>query len=757
VKVLSINTYGGSLLLGASAIPSIELIGSYEDSGFGTDIQQANFPHLDFRRTRGEWPTQDLSEVFVIAHPPCSAFSVQNNNPQAKGVNSSAFACTKSVLEYSLGNGAVGLAIESVVGALAGAWQIHQKYADDFGYNLYRILQNGTMFGAQWRDRFWAVYIKKGAAPDVMPWYLMPRWSTVAQVIHNYDHGPSPLGLDVELEKLRAKFTNDAGCTPEELDIIFQNSTDGLESVDGPLARLKFPTEERWEVCKRHVTKYASSAMVILDPNSHCPVLLGSSWWFMNGRNLSESAYKRLMGFPPDYVFPEGDTRKTNYRADMRTYLSKGVMPPVAQFILENSLNHLGASKPSEQLHVEFDGAYCLEIAPDMIADFRFRKKEWGHAKPALRHEDDHGIAATVAAGVYIPKEIVEVEGTTDEQVKMVARPPKPVAPALTKKLAVPKIPRIRRQKTVWNSPELEASLAETLFVRPNTADAYALYESHGYHKMGVRSGDVLLDLGAHIGCVASRAALVGAAKIISVEAEPNNFELLQQNTRSFQNVEVIHGAVFGGSAETVKLNRVARRNDGGHSTGTHSVLYHTHGDVVEVRRVDFRQMIEEHKPTVIKCDVEGSEFSLDWTDLPEHVRAIGIELHTRRDTHREDARQIVQTLLDQGFELVNRFNIESNFSALMAYFKRKERMNENEENRPQEAVDGECKDSTGGAAAPGHLDGEGGTISNRDGDTASIRAVEGEDGDVVGSRDDGAVQDAPPRTEGQYTDVVPF
>lgn len=671
MRCLVINTYGGSLLLGARAL-NLEIIGSYEDTGFGLPIQQANFPELNFRAQRHEWPAQDLSEVFVIAHPPCSAFSVQNTNPQARGVDSAAFACTKSVLNYAMQNKAVGIAIESVVGALAGAWHIHQKFADEYGYNLYRILENGSMFGAQWRDRFWSVFLKKGAAPDVMPWTLAPRWQTVRDVVGHDDQGPSVMGLDEELVKLKARFIEQAGCTPDDMHYIFNVNPVEVESIDGKLWERRFPKEVRWDVCKRYVTKFASSAMVQLAPNGLCPVLLGSSWWYLDGRNLSERAYKLLMGFPGDYIFPEGDRRKDNYRLDMRTYLSKGVMPPIASWVLENALSHLRALPFSQGQHVGYDGAYKLEIAPSFIADFRIRKKTWGKTaegrwcRPELRHEDEHGIAARVAT---VSTSTVDVD-ITETIIEAKGRPtPKPERVRIERVRVERTGPR--RSRSPWNAPEIEESLKETLFVRPFTADAYALHESHGYHRMGVKAGDVVLDIGAHIGCVASRAALVGAAKIVCVEAEPENYALLQQNTRSFPQVETIYGAVFGGTEPTVKLNTVERRDDGGHSTGTHSAWYATRGRTIDVPRVDFRELLDKHQPTILKVDVEGSEFTFDWDNLPMTIRGIGLELHTRRETNRPKAKEIVQKLYDQGFKPAHNLNMESNFSAIVAFFTR--------------------------------------------------------------------------------------
>ena len=654
MRTLVLNTYGGSLLLGATAVGA-EIIGSYEDVAFGTPIQQANFPNLDIRGTRKEWPNQDLSETFVIAHPPCSAFSVQNTNKDSRGVDSDAFKCTHEVLSYATRNKAVGIAVESVTGALAGAWKIHQQYADEFGYNVYRILQNGSMFSAQWRDRFWVVYIKKGAGPDKMTWVLNPQWQTVGQVVEGHMDGPSPYGLDEALVKMKNKFINEAGCTQEDIDFIFNTQDPPHDtSVDGILWQRKFPTHDRWEVCKQYVTKYATSAMVFVDPKGLCPVLLGGSWWYMNGRTLPENAYKRLMGFPASYIFPEEGRHRQNFRS----FLSKGVIPQVASWVLANSFNHLGVKTALEGVPSS-DSPYVIEVEPNHIADFRIRKKTWGQLRPALRHDDErHAISSKVPGEPRTPRV--------------------PRAPRETVERA-PRVP-----KSPWNSAQVEERLKETLTIRPNTADQYAFHESHGYHRMGIREGDFVLDIGAHIGCVASRAALVGARRVISIEAEQENYELLKHNVQTFPNVEPIWGAVFGGTTQSlpgvepgafitdefVQLHTVERRDDGGHSTGTHSVLFKTRGKTVNVPRVDFRKLLELN-PDVIKMDIEGSEFSLDFANLPTSVRAIGIELHTRRDTNRDAAKHIVKTILDQGFTTVNRLNMESNYSALVGYFVR--------------------------------------------------------------------------------------
>lgn len=403
MKTLVINTYGGSLLLGARSV-NAEIIGSYEDDGWGSDIQAANFPDVDLRRTRREWPTQDLSDVVVIAHPPCSAFSVQNTSPTARGVNSNAFACTKVVLDYATENNALAICIESVTRAMAGAWQVHQEYADRCGYHLYRVLQQGALFGTgQWRERFWAIYIKKGAAHPNLELQLRPRFNTVADVITGYEASPAPHNIDILLEELKKKLRDEIQVRDEDMSFFFDpqdppHRTQGFARLF--TKRLFTPGEDVGFISHELLDiTFSSGQLCYIDPRGLAGVILGSSWYYVNGRNLSEAGYKRLMGFPADYVFPDGPLRR-----NMRTYLSKGVIPNVAGWVLRNVKEHLEGRRGAAHgdwlckdsgcpagYHVQ---PYVVTVEPNRIADLRISltaKRRWGQERPLLREQADDG------------------------------------------------------------------------------------------------------------------------------------------------------------------------------------------------------------------------------------------------------------------------------------------------------------------------------------------------------------------------------
>jgi site-specific DNA-cytosine methylase len=301
----------------------------------------------------------------VIAHPPCSAFSLMNNVPSAQGVDSEAFACTVRVLQYAMGNNAQAIAVESVPGALAGAWHVHQEFADTHGYHLYRVMQNGIAFGApQWRDRFWAVFVKKGLAPETLRLVLTPTWTRIRDVVEGHEDGPTYRQLDRQLEKVTETLRPELN--DEEWEQIFGPNPSYFGPIIKSVHRLKFSDEDYETVQWRLHGFYGSGQFYVLDPNGYTPVLLGASMWRLNGRNLSIDAHKRIMGFPADYVFPVG---RRDFLEQSRMFLSKGVIPYVSRWILDTMRDHLEGRRPEGQWEVECD--------PDYIADFRVKKKAW--------------------------------------------------------------------------------------------------------------------------------------------------------------------------------------------------------------------------------------------------------------------------------------------------------------------------------------------------------------------------------------------
>lgn len=389
MRTLIINTYAGSLLVGADAIEGSRIIGSYEDCGFGAENTKANrdkFKNLEpgftFVDHIKQWPDQDLSDVIVLAHPPCAAFSQQNTSKAKRGINTDAFQCTVKVLKYAMTNNAAAIAVESVPGALSGAWDIYDAMSNSGGYHVYRIMKNSLLFGVpQFRERFWAVLVRKDLAGPSMTWRLSPKIRTVSSVLDPLVGGTPIPSLHKAINKFVKQLTtgpcicgkfhlckqcsenagheNHTGTTAHPFDAADPQVVHGFDEAEvraclnaipgykrsGFSAQVQkkfFPNLDKGVVCRRHVSPFTSGQPSILAPGGYSPVLLGSSVWVYNGQPVTEEGYKAIMGFPVDYVFP------TDKNYSMRTYLSKGVCPPVATWILDNIRMHLGLPSGSD-------------------------------------------------------------------------------------------------------------------------------------------------------------------------------------------------------------------------------------------------------------------------------------------------------------------------------------------------------------------------------------------------------------------------
>lgn len=389
--LLVINTYGGSLLVGA-AMADVPVAASYEDVGFGQEHAKANFPEIPMIAQSKDWPAQDLSNKVVIAHPPCAAFSIQakgsvlkgnerraargEENADRHGLNSDHFKCTTAVINYSLGQGARALAIESVPGALEGARTAHDEAGRRYGYHVYRILQNAATFGVpQWRPRYWTIYIRKDIGDRFAVWHE-PKCISVGQLIASHDPGPSEAQMDRYLDFQREVLAK-AGYPAEELlstpgmlmstlqkkyNLSFDEVAGAPRKKDSPPSGLIIGSYDGTEYGERRGPqvgyRFVSKTARVLDPDDCAGVILGDTWFVYKNRNITPTEYRAIMGFPRGYKLDR----------TYRLYLSKGVVPGVAKWIIELMMaNVKGEGIPS--------AAYWMK--PGETADFKPSSDEW--------------------------------------------------------------------------------------------------------------------------------------------------------------------------------------------------------------------------------------------------------------------------------------------------------------------------------------------------------------------------------------------
>lgn len=198
------------------------------------------------------------------------------------------------------------------------------------------------------------------------------------------------------------------------------------------------------------------------------------------------------------------------------------------------------------------------------------------------------------------------------------------------------------------------------LWFRPEASDEIIITEgARLFASFPIEPGDVVLDLGAHIGVAARHALARGASRVIAVEADPSSVAVLRRNLEGWP-AEVIWAAV--GSQATLYA----------HPTRPYlsTTLAHENGrQPVAVPTISLGELLDAHHPTVVKCDIEFGEYALpELRALPAGVRLLAMEVHVRSDVvlrrppeasalrlQRRAAAELIAGIEAQGFRSISR------------------------------------------------------------------------------------------------------
>jgi FkbM family methyltransferase len=197
------------------------------------------------------------------------------------------------------------------------------------------------------------------------------------------------------------------------------------------------------------------------------------------------------------------------------------------------------------------------------------------------------------------------------------------------------------------------------LAMRPGTLDAavfkevfvHRLYAPRGF-EIGPR--DVVVDVGAHIGCFsifAARAASEG--RVLAFEPAPANFALLTHNLElnALRHVEASPQAVSGAAGpRELRLSL----NTGGHSF--HAIESAAPVSVVEVSATTLVDVMRERRLSridLLKMDCEGEEYGILEScpdDLLRRIRRLAMEVHDLDETR--NAARLARRLTARGLDV---------------------------------------------------------------------------------------------------------
>lgn len=161
--------------------------------------------------------------------------------------------------------------------------------------------------------------------------------------------------------------------------------------------------------------------------------------------------------------------------------------------------------------------------------------------------------------------------------------------------------------------------------------DDFVINES-AYGKLTIPEGSTVLDIGAHIGVFARDAVRRGAGHVVSYEPEPRNLDVLRRNADGFP-ITVIDAAVTS-NTDAQTMDFWVNWHGG---SALHSL--HAKGGKVPwpVRLVDYGRHADYYKPDVVKCDIEGGEYFIDWHATPDSVKHVAMEIHLSQHQWRNE------------------------------------------------------------------------------------------------------------------------
>ncbi|UKN01561.1 FkbM family methyltransferase [Paracrocinitomix mangrovi] len=172
------------------------------------------------------------------------------------------------------------------------------------------------------------------------------------------------------------------------------------------------------------------------------------------------------------------------------------------------------------------------------------------------------------------------------------------------------------------------------IFLRNGTSDVATFYQCIFNKEYDIPidfEPKVIVDLGANIGLTSAFfKAKYPTAKVIAVEPESSNFEILKKNLENLSDVNLIQAGIWNKDGHLEIVDK---------GLGHYGYMVHEVPSATEksIQAVSLNSIIEKNnidKIDVLKIDIEGSEKALfsENTEWLKFIKVIIIELHDRME-----------------------------------------------------------------------------------------------------------------------------
>lgn len=176
---------------------------------------------------------------------------------------------------------------------------------------------------------------------------------------------------------------------------------------------------------------------------------------------------------------------------------------------------------------------------------------------------------------------------------------------------------------------------------------------------------DTLLDVGGHIGVVAAQASTM-CRRVISVEAEDVNYDMLVHNCSQLPNVTLIKG--FVSCSDDIDDNAtlyVCDKDLSGHSGFIRGKKRST-SQIVE--RVYINDLLSMYAPNFIKLDCEGSEWYIYKDILSSCILpdVVSMEVHLGKKAWKEAYWPMLNDFIDAGYDVYAPEDLKKNWHVMV-------------------------------------------------------------------------------------------
>lgn len=325
-NAIGAHIYAGGFTVGVCKY--FNVLAHLEHAGYGKDVVRLNFPELPvFDGGPPSWPKKWTGRRprFLYSNPPCAIWSGASHGRAGRWQDDPRLAFHWDIFNYAMDDlGVDVLAMESVPPSFVRGREHVDKMiegADRRGYSTTVAMHNAKWFGvAQNRSRIFYVF-HKVAIDWEHPDFAEPM--TVRAAFKKYRPHPSR-GYDTTMPEKYLKYAKHAA-PGEGLARVFNRLNPSLNPIRNSLGK----------VVGR--PSFLDSRLPWDKPSN--VIIAGKPIHPEENRFASQAEVAAICGFPATYKWPDGDF------GTITGYMSRGVMPPVGEWLAENVARALDRGK----------------------------------------------------------------------------------------------------------------------------------------------------------------------------------------------------------------------------------------------------------------------------------------------------------------------------------------------------------------------------------------------------------------------------